>query len=282
LKSLLEILNLSTEHLKKHNVDEPRLSSELIITKVLKIKRLDIYLQFDRVLKENEIQSIRELLKRRSAHEPVQYILGETEFFGLKFNVNPNVLIPRQDTEILVQTAIDLIGDKELSVLEIGTGSGCIAVSIAHECKKIKITASDISEGALITAENNAVLNKVSDRITFIKQDILKEIPQYKYDLIISNPPYISKVVVSALDSQVKDYEPFGALTDNSDGLTFYKRINEIIPHIVKPGGSILLEIGYDQGESVRNIFEKYLPEFMIFKDFSGNNRTVLIKNIYN
>lgn len=278
MKSLLEILNLSTDHLRKYNVDEPRLSSELIITKVLNIRRLDIYLQFERVLTEEETSEIRLLLKRRSTHEPIQYILGETEFYGLKFKVNPSVLIPRQDTEILVQNAVNLIGDEVLNVFEIGTGSGCIAVSLAVKCKNIKIAATDISDEALKTAQSNALLNNVCDKISFIRQDILNEISKEKYDVIISNPPYISKTVIDTLDRQVKDFEPIGALTDNNDGLTFYRRMNEIIPMILKPDGFVLLEIGYDQAESVKKIFVKSLNDIKIFKDYSHNDRVFIGK----
>jgi len=273
LKTLLEILNLSVEHLQKKGVDEPRLSSELIITHVLNIKRLDIYLQFERVLKDEEISKIRSLLKRRSDHEPIQYILGETEFFGLKFSVDKSVLISRSDTEILVQTAIEYIKDKPLSVFEIGTGSGCIAVSLAKKCRNINITACDFSDEALKLAASNAKLNGAAEKIKFINMDILKKIPDSKFDVIISNPPYISKFVIESLDKQVKDFEPLGALTDGDDGLTFYRRINEIIPEILKPGGSLFLEIGFDQAESVKLIYEKSLKEVKILRDYSGNNR---------
>jgi len=273
LKTLLEILNLSVEHLQKKSVDEPRLSSELIITHVLNIKRLEIYLQFERVLTDEEISKIRTLLKRRSEHEPIQYILGETEFYGLKFSVDKSVLIPRSDTEILVQTVIEYIKDKPLSVFEVGTGSGCIAVSLANKCKNVNITACDISDEALKIAASNAKLNGVADRIRFINLDILKKFPDSKFDVIISNPPYISQTVIESLDKQVKDFEPLGALTDGGEGLTFYQRINEIIPEILKPGGSMFLEIGYDQAESVKSIYEKSLKEIKIMRDYSGNNR---------
>lgn len=273
MKTLLEILNLSVEHLQKKGVDEPRLSSELIITHVLNIKRLDIYLQFERVLSDEEISKIRTLLKRRSEHEPIQYILGETEFYGLKFSVDKSVLIPRSDTEILVQTAIEYIKDKPLSVFEIGTGSGCIAVSLAKKCRNINITACDISDQALMLAALNAKQNGAADRIKFINMDILKKFPDSKFDVIISNPPYISKTVIESLAKQVKDFEPLGALTDGSDGLTFYRRINDIIPEMIKPGGSVFLEIGYDQAESLKSIYEKSLKEVKILRDYSGNNR---------
>jgi release factor glutamine methyltransferase len=273
LKTLLEILNLSVEHLRKKGVDEPRLSSELIITHVLNIKRLDIYLQFERVLTDEEISKIRSLLRRRSENEPIQYILGETEFYGLRFSVDKSVLIPRSDTEILVQTAVEYIKDKPFSVFEIGTGSGCIAVSLAKKCRNINITACDISDQAIKLAASNAKLNGAADRINFINLDILKKLPDSKFDVIISNPPYISKTVIESLAKQVKDFEPLGALTDGGDGLTFYRRINEIIPEILKQGGSIFLEIGYDQAESIKAIYEKSLKEVKIMRDYSGNNR---------
>ncbi len=273
MKTLLEILNLSVEHLKKKGVDEPRLSSELIITYVLNIKRLDIYLQFERVLTEEEISKIRALLKRRSEHEPIQYILGETEFYGLKFSVDQSVLIPRSDTEILVQTAVEYIADKPLSIFEIGTGSGCISISLAKKCKNVNIISCDISDQARKLAASNAKLNGVAEKIRFINMDILKKFPDSKFNVIISNPPYISKTVIGSLDKQVKDFEPLGALTDGGDGLTFYRRINEIIPEILNTGGSVFLEIGYDQAESVRNIFEKSLKDIKIMRDYSGNNR---------
>ncbi len=273
MKTLLEILNLSTEHLQKKSVDEPRLSSELIISHVLKLKRLDIYLQFDRILKDDEIQKIRELLKRRSAHEPIQYILGETEFYGLKFIVNSSVLIPRHDTEILVDTAAESIKNDHLRLFEIGTGSGCISVSLAKKCPNISITACDFSYKALELAALNAELNGIADKIRFIKLDILKSIPDSKYDVIISNPPYISKTVIESLDKQIKDFEPLDALTDCNDGLTFYKRINEIIPDLLKPAGSVFLEIGYDQADKVRSIYEKSLKDIRILRDFSKNDR---------
>ena len=207
-----------------------------------------------------------------------QYILGETEFYGLKFSVDKSVLIPRSDTEILVQTAVEYIGDKPLSVFEVGTGSGCIAVSLANKCKNVNITACDISEQALKLAASNAKLNGVADRIKFINLDILKKSPDSKFDVIISNPPYISKTVIESLDKQVRYFEPLGALTDGGDGLTFYRRINEITPDVLNASGSVFLEIGYDQAESVKSIYEKSLKDIKILRDYSGNNRVFIGK----
>jgi len=149
---------------------------------------------------------------------------------------------------------------------------------LAVKCKNIKITATDISEEALKTSEENAILNKVNGRISFIRQDILNDIPKGKYDIILSNPPYISKMVIDTLDRQVRDYEPIGALTDNNDGLTFYRRINEIIPMILKPDGYVILEIGYDQAEKVTEIFEKSFEDIKILKDYSQNDRVFIGK----
>lgn len=273
MKTLIDILNLSAEHLRKKDVDEPRLSAELIISHSLGIKRLDIYLQFDRVLNEDQLVKIREMLSRRSAHEPLQYIFGETEFYGLRFKTGPGVLIPRPDTEILVGKIIENIGDKKINILEIGTGSGCIAVSVAHSCGNAKITATDISETALKSAIENAEKNNVIENIEFIKNDIFTDKINRKFDLIVSNPPYIRKEIISTLSRQVKEYEPINALSDNNDGLTFYRRINELLPEILHKRGLLFLEIGYDQKEEVTRIYEKSLENISITRDLGGNPR---------
>jgi len=273
LKTLIDILNLTAEHLIKKGVEEPRLSAELIISHSLGIKRLDIYLQFDRELNEDQLAKIREMLSRRSAHEPLQYIFGETEFYGLKFKISSGVLIPRSDTEILVGKVVENIGDKSCNLLEIGTGSGCIAVSVAHNCRNVKITATDISESAIKTALVNAENNNVSKNIKFIKHDILNDKLNRKFDFVVSNPPYIRKDIMETLSRQVREYEPINALSDNNDGLTFYRRINELLPDILIPGGYLLLEIGFDQSKEVTEIFRKSLENISITRDLSGNPR---------
>ncbi|HXK48982.1 MAG TPA: peptide chain release factor N(5)-glutamine methyltransferase [Clostridiales bacterium] len=273
MKTLIDILNLSAEHLRKKDVDEPRLSAELIISHSLGIKRLDIYLQFDRVLNEDQLVKIREMLSRRSAHEPLQYIFGETEFYGLRFKTVSGVLIPRPDTEILVGKITENIGDKKINILEIGTGSGCIAVSVAHSCGNAKIKATDISETALKSALENAEKNNVIENIEFIKHDIFTDKINRKFDLIVSNPPYIRKEIISTLNRQVREYEPINALSDNNDGLTFYRRINELLPEILNKRGLLFLEIGYDQKEEVTRIYEKSLENISITRDLGGNPR---------
>jgi len=275
LKTLIDILNLTAEHLRKKDIDEPRLSAELIISHSLGINRLDIYLQFDRELNEDQLAKIREMLSRRSAHEPLQYIFGETEFYGLKFKTASGVLIPRPDTEILVGKTAENIGDKNISILEIGTGSGCIAVSIAHKCRNVKIMATDISETALKTALLNAENNNVSKNIEFIKHDILIDKFNRKFDLIVSNPPYIRKDIIGTLSRQVREYEPLNALSDNNDGLTFYRRINELLPEILNPQGCLFLEIGYDQTDEVTRIYKKSLENISITRDLGGNPRVI-------
>ncbi len=273
MKTLLDILNLSSEHLKKKGVDEPRLSAELIIAAALGIKRLDIYLQFDRELKEEETARIRTILSRRSKHEPLQYIFGETEFYGFKFKVNPSVLIPRRDTETLVEKAVKIIGDKQLNVLEIGTGSGCISVSVARLCKNAKITATDINIDAIRTAKLNAEINGVAGRIKFLKHDILSENFSEKYDDLISNPPYIPEKVVDTLSRQIKEFEPGCALKGGDDGLLFYRRFNSVITDVLSPGGCIILEIGHDQAELVEGIYKKSLSGIELTRDLNGNFR---------
>lgn len=271
----MEILSLSASYLKGKNVTEPRLSSEILIAHALSCKRLDLYLKFDSLPLESDLEKIRELIRRRALHEPLQYITGKTEFFGLEFKVDKNVLIPRQDTEGLVEKAVGLIGQRNMNILEIGTGSGCIAVSVAHKCPFVKITATDISPGALKAASANAVLNKVESRIRFIKHDILSNSFSEKFDMIISNPPYIRKDVFDSLEKQVKDFEPSAALTDKGDGLTFYRRINEFLPQILNDGGHLLLEIGYDQENEVKDIYKKSLAGVIITRDLSNNPRVL-------
>lgn len=273
MKTLIEILDLSSDYLKQKGVSEPRLSAELLISFALKMKRIDIYLQYDRILNGLELSSIRELIRRRSMHEPVQYIIGEAEFYGLMFKVDRSVLIPRYDTETLVEKVSADIGKRKFDVLEIGTGSGCISVALANLCRNVSIVATDISPDALNIAAENAVKNKVSDRITFLNHDIFKNSFDRKFDVVISNPPYIMKEIIETLDPQVKNYEPVNALTDGGDGLAFYRRINDILKDILKTDGRVFLEIGYDQSESVTDIYKKSLENISVTRDISNNPR---------
>ena len=241
------------------------------------------YLKKDKLFvlthKELEIENPEgffELIKRREGFEPIAYILGTAEFMSLDFDVNEHTLIPRPDTEILAEFAINQINDKKAAVLDIGTGSGCIAVSIAHYCKNANVTAIDISENALKTAAKNAEKNKVSERILFEKCDILNEAPKGKFDIIVSNPPYIETDVIPTLMEDVRDYEPYSALWGGDDGLVFYRRITGISKNILNKNGILAFEAGHAQSREIEKIMlENSFAPIGIQKDLQGIERVV-------
>lgn len=221
-----------------------------------------------------------ELISRRSHGEPVAYLTGKKEFMGLEFDVNRSVLIPRPDTECLVEKVLERI--KNGKVLELCTGSGCIGIALAHYAPNIEVTAVDISRDALTVAEKNAKKNHVAERITFQHLDILKEHTfPWIFDAVVSNPPYIRKEELRNLEKDVRDYEPMLALDGGSDGLIFYHRIKKIAMQCLRPGGLIAVEIGYDQGEQVKNIMSA-VGEVEVYCDYAGNHRVVLAtKNFF-
>lgn len=215
-----------------------------------------------------------EMLERRKNGEPLQYILGAAEFMSLEFEVNPYTLIPRSDTETLVEEIIKRVGNKNVSILDIGTGTGCIGISLGKYLTNAKITLADISEGALGTAKRNAKNNGVSVEILHL--DILTEIPKGRYDIVVSNPPYIQSQVIPTLQTEVKDYEPMTALDGGEDGLIFYRRIVEIAPDLLNENGILAFEIGYDQGEELMGLMSNEFKNVEIIKDLCGNDRVAI------
>jgi len=257
--TVLESIKLSTEYLEKKGIESPRINAELLLADILSCKRLDLYLSFDRPLSDDEIIKYRGYLKRRGEFEPYQYIVGKVEFYGLPFEVNPSVLIPRPETEIIVEEIItEYKNAGPVHLLDIGTGSGNIAVSLACHLSEVKITATDISEISLKTAEHNASLNNVSGRINFVINDILKENNlNDRFDIIVSNPPYVSESDFNVLKPELKVYEPRHALTDNSDGLIYYRTISSKAGSLLNNKGKLFFEIGAGQSEKVRSILEE-------------------------
>jgi len=227
---------------------------------------------------EDKIAEIENKVSRLVKNEPVEYIIGHKEFMSLDFRVNPSTLIPRADTEILVENIIKIYGASPVNIFEIGTGSGCIAISLAKYLPDAKIIACDISEEALKTARENAILNAVESKIKFIKQDILAGFPDLEFipDCIVSNPPYIESDIVLTLENKVKDFEPLSALDGGEDGLIFYKKIIESA--ILKENGVLAFEIGFNQGESVSELMQEKFNDIRIIKDLAGNDRVVLGK----
>ena len=277
--TVLEAIKLSTEYLEKKGIESPRTNAELLLAGILNCKRLDLYLSYDRPLDEDEKQNYRTFISKRGNFEPLQYILGQTEFFGLNFIVNPSVLIPRPETEILVETIInENKHEQNITILDIGTGSGNIPVSLAKNITGLSITSIDISEEALKTALQNAELNSVSDKISFIKQNIFDtEVYNLgEFDIIVSNPPYVEKDEMKNLQKEIINYEPHNAVTDGGDGYKYYKRIAEVSSKLLKPKGKIYFELGIGQSEKVTNILKEHnFANVKNIKDYQNINRVI-------
>ncbi len=252
--------------------------ADWIISHVTKMSQADFILH-PRDITESEMKEIEEIVLRRKAGEPLQYILGETEFMGMVFKVNEQTLIPRADTETLVETVIDKIGNDKVRVIDIGTGSGCIGISIAKKCPNAEVTLLDYSDAILAVAEENAALNGVN--VKLVKCDILEEMPEGEFDVIVSNPPYIETDTIFSLDNIVTSYEPPEALDGGFDGLMFYRRIvEEVAEEILADDGLIAFEIGYNQGESVSEILDEAdYSGIKVIHDPCGNDRVVIAKD---
>jgi release factor glutamine methyltransferase len=278
-----EVIKKGAEYFAEKGIDSPRLTMELLACDVLGVERIGLYLNFDKPLHANELSRLRSHTARRAKKEPLQYIVGSTEFYKYKFSVNESVLIPRPETEQLVEKAIATIKaqkNSSLTVCDIGTGSGCIAISIAKEFPSITVVATDISTQALTTAKNNARQLEVLN-IQFLESSILSENPPgAPFDIVVSNPPYIEKEEISSLQDEVKSYEPMVALTDNEDGLSFYRALSQRFDSLVSNEGTMFIEIGANQAEKVKELFEKQQHSVKVFKDYSGHERLIEIKKM--
>ena len=236
----------------------PRLDVETLLQKVLNVDRLYILLNLDKDLSEDEEKTFNKFIEERLNNRPIAYIVGNREFMGLDFYVQEGVLIPRPDTEVLVEEVIEIAKDKgQIEILDIGAGSGAITVSLAKYLENAKLTSVDISEIALEIAKKNAISNNVEDRINFVKSDLFSSLNKnQKFDIIVSNPPYIKREVIDTLDKQVKDFEPYNALEGGIDGLDFYRAITTQAKDYLKEGGVLAYEVGHDQSEDVSKLME--------------------------
>jgi release factor glutamine methyltransferase len=275
--TILQAINLSTEFLQKKDIESPRVNAELLLAHALNCKRLDLYLSYDRPLNENEVNIYREFIRRRGKSEPLQYIIGKVEFYGLEFKVDSSVLIPRQETEILVETIINSVGKEDkLKILDIGTGSGNISVSLAKNLPYAIITATDVNDKALETARINAETNNVLDRINFIKHNIISDNLNDEFDIVVSNPPYISEREYPDLKDELKVYEPKIALTDFSNGLNYFSVISSKATMFLKNKGRIFFEVGQGQTENVKKILtENNFGEISVVKDYLKIDRVI-------
>ena len=274
------LLLWTTDFLSKKGIDAPSLEARLLLAHVLDCKPIDVLVRSFDETTDGERTRFRELIQRRVQGWPVAYLVGSKDFFLLRFEVTPAVLIPRPDTETLVQTALEVLKPQPAArVLDIGTGSGCIAISLAHRCPGIAVQAVDISPDALDVARRNARLHGVESRVQFRLGDLFAPVPtEERFDLIASNPPYISPSEIATLAPDVRDHEPRLALDGGPDGLAFYRRIAADSGNFLKPGGTLLLEIGYTQNTGVRALFTGR-PEWNLgetVKDLDGRPRVVV------
>lgn len=268
----LSLLKKMRETLKNSGVEDV-VDAEWIMTEVLHCSRSMI--PFYGELTENQIHQIEEAVEKRAKHIPLAYIFGHTEFMGYNLKVTSDTLIPRLDTEVLVETVIRLINDKFESskVLDIGTGSGAIAIVVNKETNA-NVVAVDVSEKALEIAKHNAKINCAD--VEFVLSNLFENIEGCKFDIIVSNPPYIESTVVDGLDVEVKDYEPRLALDGGEDGLDFYRQIIQNAPKFLNEKGLLVFEIGYNQGNAVSDLMKKDFTNIEIIKDYTNNDRVVL------
>ena len=281
--TVLEAIQKSTEFLAKKGVESPRLQTELLLAHQLKMPRMKLYLNFDRVLTAPETDGLRELIKRRAAREPLQHIVGTTNFCGYEIAVSRHALVPRPETELLAELGWQFLVTRHSSLvtaLDFGTGTGCIAIALAAKCPVAKITALDISAEALALAKQNAAQNKVAERIEFLLGDgfaALKE--NVQFDLLVSNPPYIASAEIATLEPEVKDFDPRGALDGGADGLDFYRRLAAGAKPFLKPDGKLMVEFGDGQAEDIQKIFaaEKWIVE-AVQEDYSHRARILIAR----
>jgi release factor glutamine methyltransferase len=279
--TVLKALQWTADYFKRHGLESFRIDAEILLAHALDCQRLDLYLRHDQPLNEDELGRFRTLIQRRIRHEPVAYIVGFKEFWSLRFKVTPAVLIPRPDTECLVEVALKSLNSltalKGADVLELGVGSGAAIVALAHERPDIHCWSLDCSWPAIQVARENARLNGVADKIRFLSGTWLAPLrPQcQQFDLVLSNPPYIPSGAIQQLPPEIRLFEPLVALDGGREGLDAIAAIVAEAHGCLKPGGVLLLEIGFDQREAVKALARRwdiYEPP-LFHKDFGGHDR---------
>jgi protein-(glutamine-N5) methyltransferase, release factor-specific len=291
-----EMLTMGEKQLMDSDIADATRDCKILYCYMMDIPFSKIILEYQEVLQDRLCDKYFELIDRRSNGEPVQYIMGSQEFMGLEFIVNENVLIPRQDTETLVEDALEIINTgtlrgedmdvkrKEWDILDLCTGSGAIGVSLARIANKVNVTCSDISEGAIKVAKENAQKHGVAKSVKFEQGDLFKPFSKHfrkqKFDMIISNPPYIKSSVISTLQKEVCEHEPLSALDGGESGLDFYERIVSGVGSHLRKSGVLLLEIGHDQGEAVSGLLSRNgeFTSIRVLKDLANRDRIVFAK----
>jgi release factor glutamine methyltransferase len=284
--TILKLLKWATDYFKEKKIDDPKAVAEVLLAQSLHLRRIDLYLQFDRPLEETELAAFKVLIKRKLKREPVAYIVGQKEFWSMSFMVSRDVLIPRPETECLVEAAMDIMdsweGKENIRVLELGTGSGALVISLASQKRQNDYFASDISMKVLDVARKNADVHGLNE-IQFFVGDWMAPLAdkQRFFDVIVSNPPYIPRRQIETLAPEIHRYEPMLALDGDEDGLKCLRKIVQDAWIYLKPHGWLLLEMGYDQKEDMIRMAEscgKY-DQIKILKDYSGHDRIIQMRN---
>ena len=281
--TIKKLLDWMTSHFTKKRINSPRLTAELLLSFVLKTERIELYMHFDQPIKKPQLDRLHSLIKRCLQNEPVQYLVGRCEFYSLSFKVSPACLIPRPETELLVERAVEFLRSRTGAqyVCDLCTGCGCIAVAIAKNFADAKIIATDICDKALSIAAENIKKYELDRRIELLQGDlfepIISQLDVKEFDLIVCNPPYVSGAEYAKLDTRVKDYEPKLALDGGTDGLDVYRRIAVDAGSHLKKDGALLLEIGFMQGQEVKKLLEDtgIFEQVKVEKDFNNNDRIV-------
>jgi len=274
---VIDLLKWGERYFSDNHFDNPRKEIEILLQDILECSRVELYLRFEEPLTNNQRVKLRGWVKRRKNREPIQYITGKAGFHNLILEVTQDVLIPRPESERLVEVLVETISKKaNISILDIGTGSGCLALVLGKEIPKANITGIDKSSKAIEIAKLNAKKLKI-DNVKFLQLDLFEDSIKEKYDILISNPPYIPQNEIESLMPEVGKFEPLSALTDSADGLTFYHKISEISSTLVKPKGWLFLEVGLgEHPKKAMNLFanEKF-KNIELIKDYNGNDRVL-------
>jgi len=292
--SVIDLLNATREFLISKKFQNPRTNAELLLGHALGLSRIELYLKHDRPVTDEERLHLRELLKRRLKHEPPQYIVGETEFYGIRLRVAPGVAIPRPESEIVTEKAIEVAKKKiaesgdvaEFRILDIGAGTGNLALALAAHIPQAVVEATDINEKALDLALQNAARAGLADRVHPHFWDVFSDrIPSHlhpPYSLVVSNPPYIAESEFNSLQPEIKEFEPRAAFLGGSDGLRFYRRFAELADRLMEQNGALVVEIGETQAEPVRKLLECSFIHIQVFQDLSGADRVVVADGLRN
>lgn len=283
--TISETLREASERLRAASVPNDLLDAQTLLAEAIGKDRTYLIINFNGQLSEDLLSKFRAMVNRRAAGEPLQYITGHQEFFGLDFDVTPDVLIPRPETELIVEETIRIVQQDGIAnpvIVDVGAGSGCISVALAREMSDARVIASDISEAALRVARRNAARHELEDRVGFVASDLLDAFTEEDFaDFILSNPPYVSEEETHSLQREVRDWEPLLALTDSNDGLSIYRRLLKDAPSRLKPGGHLICEMGYTQSEKISTMIDRQIwGGARLLDDLQGIPRTIVLRKL--